>query len=172
MKACIVNAWAFSVVFMLWREDVLWTFVKNQISGEVCGTSGEHRLTRSFRLSIFPRSVLSKAVLPAGPETINWVSFDLYACRCSSVLTFLWDTETAVAVYKQWWTWFSFIITAWRTEGNSSMLLEIWNLKEYEIVKDNEWKTRVKISLIRSNRFYLPHTFTGCKIPDVTISCS
>lgn len=72
MKACIVNAWAFSVVFMLWREDVLWTFVRNQISGEVCGTSGEHRLTRSFRLSIFPRSVLSNAVLPAGPETIEY----------------------------------------------------------------------------------------------------
>lgn len=63
MKAYIIDAWAFSV-FILSREAVLLAFVKNQISGEVCGTSGEHRLTRSFKMSIFPSSVLSKAVLP------------------------------------------------------------------------------------------------------------
>lgn len=52
------------IFFILQREDVLWAFVQNQISGEVCETSGEHRLTRSFRVSILPNSELSKVVLP------------------------------------------------------------------------------------------------------------
>lgn len=141
-------------IFILWREDVLWTFVKNQISGEVCGTSGERILTRNFRVfslvqvkqSSFTRKVLT-----------NWVSSDWHDWKCSSVLTFLWDTETSMAVDKCWWTWFSCSITAWWREGNSCTLLETGNLKEYE----NEWKTRVEISFVRANLFST-HTFIRC----------
>lgn len=38
MEACIVNAWALCIShFDVWRECVLWAFVKNWMSGEVWG---------------------------------------------------------------------------------------------------------------------------------------
>lgn len=38
MEACIVDVWALCIShFTLWRECVLWAFVKSWMSGEVCG---------------------------------------------------------------------------------------------------------------------------------------